>query len=148
MDRRLFLRDEELDHGVSLILAAQRQLKATANDVRRTAGLTQSELELLLAIRAWPGRTVGELRDTLFMTVPTFARLLGGLDERGLVRKNRGAIDGRQRQLNLSDAADVLLAPIVDVLRDRLRTAYRLAGAENVAGARAMLDALTGGEDG
>lgn len=148
MDSRLFLRDEELDHGVALLLAAGRQLRQAAGEARLAAKLSQSELDMLLAMRAHPGSTVSELRDRLNMTQPTFARLLGRLDGRDLVRKQRGRIDGRQRRLYLSDAADSLMTSIVDNLRNRLRSAYRLAGAENVAGARAMLDALTVAEDG
>ena len=91
---------------------------------------------------------VGDLRNRLNMTAPTFARILGRLDGRDLVRKQRGRIDGRQRRLYLSDAADTLMTPIVEALRDRVRTAYRIAGAESVAGARAMLDALTGEDNG
>ncbi|MEO9971101.1 MAG: MarR family winged helix-turn-helix transcriptional regulator [Hyphomonadaceae bacterium] len=148
MDRRLFLLDEELDHGVGLILAAERQLRGAVDQVRQAAELSQSEMDVLLAIRAHPGCVVGDLRNRLNMTAPTFARILGRVDGRDLVRKQRGRIDGRQRRLYLSDAADTLMTPIVEALRDRVRTAYRIAGAESVAGARAMLDALTGADNG
>lgn len=148
MDSRLFLRDEELDHGVALVLAAQRHLQAAAEAARGEAGLSKSELDVLLAMAAYPGCTVGELRAHLFMTAPTFARLLGRLDGRDLVRKQRGAVDGRRRQLYLNETGDALMAPIADALRERLRTAYRMAGAENVAGARATLDAVTGTGEG
>lgn len=148
MDSRLFLRDEELDQGVALILSAQRQLKAASDEVRREAHLSDSELELLLAMRARPGQTVGALRSQLFMAVPTFARLLGQLDKRDLIRKQRSTSDSRQRQLYLSDAGEVVMAPITEALRTRLRQAYKLAGVENVVGARATLDAVSGERDG
>ena len=148
VDSRLFLRDEELDHGVALILSAQRHLKAAVSQVRRQVGLSESELELLLAMRAKPGQTVGWLRGHLFMSVPTFARILGRLDKRDLIRKQRGVSDSRQRQLYLSDAGEKMITPIADVLRSQLREAYKMAGVESVAGARATLDAVSGGGDG
>ena len=148
MDSRLFLRDEELDQGVELILAAQRHLRAAADDVRREARLSESELELLLAMRAKPGQTVGALRSHLFMAVPTFARLLGQLDKRNLIHKQRGSSDSRQRQLYLSDAGEAMMSPITEALGSRLRQAYKAAGAENVAGTRATLDAVSGERDG
>jgi DNA-binding MarR family transcriptional regulator len=143
-DSRLYLRDDELDQSVGLILMAQRQLQVAAEEARKAAGLSQSELDVLLGIRNFPGRTVNELRAQLFMTVPTFARLLGQLEGRALVRKKKSREDGRSRQLYLSEAGLSLIEPVVEALRGRLKTAYRIAGAENVAGARATLDALMG----
>ena len=145
-DSRLFLRDDELDQSVGLILMAQRQLQAAAETARKAAGLSQSELDVLVGMRSFPGRTVGELRGQLCMTAPTFARVLGQLDGRALVRKQRGVVDGRRRQLYLSEAGEALMAAVTEALRGRLRAAYRIAGAENVAGARATLEALVTGD--
>jgi len=142
-DPRLFLRDEELDRGVALILAGERALLLAAEKGRISAALGKTELQALLAIRAAPGRTVSELRNRLGATVPTMARILGKLDERGLVRRKKSGQDGRKRKLELSLAGEAVINPIATSMRNALREAYRSAGSEQVAGAREVLEALT-----
>ena len=141
-DPRLYLRDEELDRGVGLILAGERALAAAAEPARMSAGLSKSEMQALLAIRYQPGLSVGGLRERLAATVPTLARILGHLDERGLIERPRGGQDRRQRQLTLSPAGEALTAPIALAMRELLKQAYREAGPDQVAGARRLLEAL------
>jgi DNA-binding MarR family transcriptional regulator len=142
-DPRLFLMDQELDRGVGLLLAGGRELMSAAESARRKAGLSKPEMQILIAIRYQPGQTVSEMRESLGMTVPTFARLIGGLDARGLIEREREERDGRRRTLVLSDAGVTLTTPIVIVLRERLRLAFRAAGPDSVAGMRLALEALS-----
>ncbi len=141
-DPRLYLRDEELDRGVGLILAGERALAAAAETARLAADLSRSEMQALLAIRYQPGLSVGQLRERIAATVPTLARILGSLDERGLIERPRAGQDRRQRQLALSPSGDALTAPIAAAMRERLKQAYREAGPDQVAGARCLLEAL------
>lgn len=142
MEGRLFLHDDELDAGAALVLALEKRLQAATEAAMARALVNRAECELLMAVRAFPGLTVSQMRERLAMTVPTFARLLGGLDRRGLIVKGRAGRDGRARTLSLSEAGKMLTAPIAQALRDVLRPAFRTAGAENVAGWRAVLQEL------
>ena len=142
-DTRLYLRDEELDRGVGLILTSERALTAAAEHGRKAAELSRSELRALMAIRHRPGLDVTGLRARLSTTVPTCARLLAGLDARGLIlRETAGGGDRRRRKLTLSPEGEALVEPIAEAMRSALREAYRKAGAESVAGARALLEAF------
>lgn len=143
MDGRLFLRDEELDSGAALILLAEKSLVAAADTAMSEAGLSRGEFDVLMNIRAQPGLAVSEIRARLGMTVPTFARLLGQLDQRNLIDKTRSGRDARARLLHLSADGKALAEPIAEALRRVLRPAFREAGAEQVAGARSLLEALT-----
>lgn len=147
MEGRLFLRDDELDHGAALIFAAEKHLAAAADAAMQQAELSRGAFDLLMGVRAWPGLSVSQLREHLCMTVPTFARLLGQLDKRGLVKKQRAGSDARARLLSLSEAGEALATPLAESLREALRPAFRSVGAEHVAGARAVLGALTGRDD-
>lgn len=147
-DARLFLRDEELDRGAALLLMAEKALMSATARAMSEASLNRGEFDILLAIRARPGLSVTVLRRKLGMTVPTFARLLGRLDVRDLIAKAQGHEDARRRHLFLNDAGKALVEPLAMALRDALRAAYRTAGAEQVAGAMALLDALEGTTDG
>jgi DNA-binding MarR family transcriptional regulator len=141
-DPRLFLMDQELDRSVGLMMAGARELQSAAETTRRKAGLSKPEMQILMSIRYDPGRTVSEMRESLGMTVPTFARLIGTLDTRGLIERAREEGDGRRRTLVLSDAGVTLTTPIAIVLRERLRLAFRAAGPDAVAGMRLALEAL------
>lgn len=141
-DPRLFLMDQELDRSVGLLLTAASRLNIAAENAREKAGLSKAELQILMAVRYKPDQTVTELRETLGMTVPTFARLIGALDKRGLVERKKGGRDGRSRRLTLSEAGTTLTTPIAIDLRDKLRTIFRQAGPDAVAGTRIVLEAL------
>ncbi|MEM1105597.1 MAG: MarR family transcriptional regulator [Pseudomonadota bacterium] len=141
-DLRLYLRDQELDRGASLILSGERVLTAAAEAARQNAGLSRSQLQMLLSIRQHPGQDVSTLRQRLNLTVPTCARLLGELDREDLIARQRGGGDKRRRMLTLSPKGEAVLGPIMDQIRAALRQAYRSAGPEAVEGARTLLEAL------
>jgi DNA-binding MarR family transcriptional regulator len=142
-DPRLFLMDQELDRGVALILGGGRALNRTAEGARDETGLSKAQIQILMLLRYQPGLTVSQARDALAMTVPTFARLAGELDELGLIVRERSHTDGRRHALSLSDAGLTVTAPFATALRDQLRLAFRAAGPDSVAGARLLLEALT-----
>ncbi len=90
VDPRLFLREEELDNGIALLLASERIISDITRKAQRQTGLNASGLRLLMTIRFEPGLTVTELRDKMGATTPTIARLLGELDKKNLVVKTQG----------------------------------------------------------
>ncbi|HAY06523.1 MAG TPA: hypothetical protein DCY26_07705 [Hyphomonas sp.] len=141
-DPRLFLTDQELDRSAGLLISGAAALSRAAESARKKAGLSKPELQILMAVRYRPGQTVSQLRSALGMTVPTFARLIGKLDERGLIERARETGDARRRKLSLSDAGTTLTTPIAIEVRERLRLAFRASGPEAVAGARSLLEAL------
>ncbi|WP_143435443.1 MarR family winged helix-turn-helix transcriptional regulator [Henriciella aquimarina] len=143
MDPRLFLREEELDNGIALLLASERAIAAALRRGQEETGLNMPALRLLITIRYEPNRTVSELRELTGATTPTMARLLGELDKRELIRKTPGGRDARRRRLSVSEQGEQVLNPVVSELRSAMREAFREAGATSVAGNRAVLEALT-----
>ena len=143
VDPRLFLREEELDNGIALLLASERAIAAALRRNQESTGLNLPALRLLVTIRFRPGLTVSELRDETGATTPTLARLLGELDKRHLVHKKTGGRDARRRRLSLSEEGHALVTPLVLEMRSAMREAYREAGASAVSGTRAVLEALT-----
>ena len=139
---RLYLRDEELDRGAGLMLLGERALSAAAGAARKQAGLSRSEMQVLVAISQFPAQDVSRLRDRLAMTVPTCARLLGELDKRGLIGRHPDGDDRRRRALTLSPQGEALISPVLMSMRAALREAYKSAGPEAVAGARLLLEAI------
>jgi len=62
IDPRLFLREEELDNGIALLLASERAIAAALRRGQDVSGLNMPALKLLLTIRYQPNLTVSELR--------------------------------------------------------------------------------------
>ncbi len=142
-DPRLFLRDEELDYGIALLLAGERALMKAASEISRDFDLPQLAARVLITIRFQPGQSVTALRQQLHTTTPTLARILGDLDQRGLIERRQSEHgDRRTRCLFLSHQGKRVTDPATLAMRDRLRRAYRAAGSGAVSGVRAVLEAL------
>ena len=142
-DPRLFLRDEELDYGIALLLAGERALMKAASEIARDFDLPQLAARVLITIRFQPGQTVSALREQLHSTTPTLARILGDLDQRGFIERRQSEQgDRRTRCLFLSHEGKRVTDPATLTMRDSLRSAYRTAGSGAVSGVRAVLEAL------
>ena len=141
-DPRLFLRDEELDYGIALVLAGERTLIRQAGELALENGLPALASRTLIALRFEPGLTVSVMRAQMGATVPTFARIIADLGTRGLIERRKSERDGRARTLFLTTDGKRLTDPAAIAMRDALRDAYRKAGATAVAGARSVLEAL------
>ena len=142
-DPRLFLRDEELDYGIALLLAGERVLMTVVNEIAEDFDLPQLAARVLITIRFQPGQTVKDLREQLHATTPTLARILGDLDQRGFIeRRQSDEGDRRTRRVYLSHEGKRLTDPATLDMRERLRAAYRSAGSGAVGGVRAVLEAL------
>ena len=91
---------------------------------------------------AAPGTTVNNLLATLGVTKQSLNRVLRTLIEDGLVLNEVGTKDKRQRHLSLTDAGRELEQALSNAQRDRMRSAYRQAGAEAVHGFCTVLEAM------
>lgn len=141
-DPRLFLRDEELDYGISLILTGERVLMREAAHLSSRLNIPPLAARVLITIRFEPGRSVSDLREGLGATTPTLARILADLSKRGYIERRKSRSDARRRVLELSHEGGRVTDPAVIGMRNAMRGAYRQAGASAVAGARAVLEAL------
>ena len=142
-DPRLFLRDEELDYGIALLLAGERALMKAAGEIARSFDMPILAARTLITMRFQPGETVNRLRSQLDATTPTFARIIADLEKQGLIERRQSEQgDRRTRQLFLSHEGKRVTDPAAIEMRNRLRQAYRTAGSGAVGGVRAVLEAL------
>ena len=72
----------------------------------------------------------------------TLNRVLRTLIEQGLVISKVGKVDKRERHLFLTDEGSRLEQTLSDAQRARMRSAFRDAGPEAVAGFRTVLEAM------
>ena len=141
-DPRLFLRDEELDRALNLLLNTNFVLSETSMLAQTKSGLDRNSFTLLLLLRSTPRIGVTDARKILGLTQPTFARLMAKLEKNSLISKISGKKDGRKRLLSLSKQGEAVIAPATQAMRDAIRRAWRSVGPETVAGTMTALEAL------
>lgn len=142
IDGRLFLTDENLDHGALTLLAAARRLEVRMRDAAEELGLSPVQFAMLLELRRAPGLDVAELRARIGGTVPTIARLLGLLDKQGFINRPRSGDDGRRRALTLTEKGQTLIDDGLARIRPDMTRVYRGAGEPSVSGALDLLDTI------
>ncbi|WGF86881.1 MarR family winged helix-turn-helix transcriptional regulator [Marinivivus vitaminiproducens] len=138
----LFLREEALDQGVELLYLAERCFAEAIEDTLARCGLTRAGHRALYFARRHPGLGVSQLKALLGLSKANLARLMRQLIERGLMTVDPAPVDRRQRLVRLTAAGEALLDEVAAAQRRRLGQAYRMAGADAVAGYRAVLRSL------
>ena len=142
MGGRLFLRDDQLELGAELILAASRALMKDARPYIERQRLNSTEFDVLMEVRRSRGIDVASLRERLGTAKPTLARVLSDLDKAGLLERTRHPHDGRRRAIKITADGEKALEGVLRVLRENVGRAYRKAGETQVAGALALLSAI------
>lgn len=135
----LFLRDEELSHGIELLETAYRSLFEERDLDLAGRGLGRNHCWVLRLVGRHPGITMVELLGRMRITKQTLSRLLNELVAMGLIARKPNANDRRQRLLELTSEGRQLEETLNGRLRRRLARAYRAAGAEAVAGHHRVL---------
>jgi DNA-binding MarR family transcriptional regulator len=135
----LFLREEELDRGLDLLLLAGRQLAAEARPLLDAAGLDETDHHLLFLVQRRPGLTLVDLCEATRTSKQTLSRHLLRLTELGLVERGGPAADRRRRPFTVTERGVALLVRANAVQKGRLRLAFKNAGAAAVEGFQRVL---------
>ena len=138
----LFLTDEQLRKGIEAMFFAYRGFTAGPDRILAEKSYGRAHHRALHFIQRSPGTTVNNLLATLGVTKQSLNRVLRTLIKDGLVLNEVGSRDKRQRHLTLTDPGTELERALSDVQRDRMRAAYRQAGAESVYGFCTVLEAM------
>lgn len=139
---RLYLREDELDLGVSLILKSGDLLKAATEVQRQQQGLSWAEARCLCELlgHALP---VLKLAGELGLSKQAMLKVLDGLESRAFLTRTEDTRDGRRKIVELTSAGASVATELALTMRSRLAAAYRLAGSEAVAGCDKVLTTLT-----
>ena len=140
----LFLREEELDHGLELLYFVSRQLHSDVALVRLDAAMDEIDHQVLFLVERHPGITLAELCSVLAVSKQTLSRHVKRLAEGGLIDQESSLHDRRKRPLRLTAGAVDLLARISTMQKRRLRMAFKSAGATAVEGFQRVLLDLVG----
>lgn len=138
----LFLTDEQLRRGIEAMFFAYQGFTADPDRILAERGYGRAHHRAVHFINRRPGTTVNALLAILGVTKQSLNRVLRTLIEDGLVEARVGTRDKRERHLYLTEAGAELEAELSTAQRDRMRSAYRAAGPEAVAGFRQVLEAM------
>lgn len=141
----LFLRDDELDRALELLLLAGHGLAARRPPPGATHSLSEQELELLWLVCRRPGTSAADLGRLLGMTKQSTSRHLQALEAAGLVSRQPDGKDRRRRALGPTETGAALAAAVAERRRLALRRAFQKAGPEAVAGFQRVLSELVEG---
>jgi DNA-binding MarR family transcriptional regulator len=138
----LFLTDEQLRRGIEAMFFAYRGFTADPDRILQEYGYGRAHHRAIHFINRSPGTTVNNLLSILGVTKQSLNRVLRTLVEDGLVDSRVGTRDKRERHLFLTEAGSDLERQLSEAQRTRMRTAFRNAGPEAVAGFRAVLEQM------
>jgi DNA-binding MarR family transcriptional regulator len=138
----LFLTDEQLRQGIEAMFFAYRGFTADPDLILQEMSYGRAHHRAMHFIHCAPGTTVNNLLAILGVTKQSLNRVLRTLIEDGLVDSRVGRMDKRERHLFLTEAGQGLERRLSDAQRARMRSAYRQAGPDAVAGFRRVLEAM------
>lgn len=138
----LFLTDDQLRRGIEAMFFAYRAFTTDPDLILADLDYGRAHHRALHFVNRDPGLTVTALLDVLGVTKQSLNRVLRTLIEDGLVESRVGRRDRRERQLFLTEAGSALERRLSETQRARMRSAYRAAGPQAVAGFRQVLEAM------
>jgi DNA-binding MarR family transcriptional regulator len=143
--QRLYLREDELDAGIAMILEAGHALKSQTLAARVEHNLNWSEARALTALLRAPQGVLG-LSVHLDITKQAAIKTTQALEDRALVSRVDDPRDGRRKTIQLTPKGEEVARDLSSAMRGLLARAYRQAGGEAVAGSDAVLTAIKSGK--
>lgn len=138
----LFLREDELRIAQDMLFFVIRDINSKADILLAELGYGRAHHRCLHWIGRRPGLKVGELLSILGITKQSLTRVLGPLVEDDYIEQVAGAKDRRQRLLTLTDKGRELEYRLFECQRERLLSAYRVAGGPAVEGFKRVVRGL------
>ncbi len=138
----LYLREDEIRRGIELLYFGYSSMIREVDAILEQEGFGRAHHRALYFIARSPGLAVGDLLRLLAITKQSLGRVLGELQDRGLVQQSIGTQDRRQRLLSLTPAGAALEASLFAELEARMASAYGEAGQASVTGFWSVLIGL------
>jgi DNA-binding MarR family transcriptional regulator len=111
------LRPDDYEALAELRYLGRKFLRFSKDLLREEAGLNPEQYEALLAIKAFPARslTISQLSERLQIKHHSAVHIVDRLVERKLVRRQPGEHDRRERHVGLTDKGEKLIEELASV---------------------------------
>ncbi|MDX1738181.1 MAG: MarR family transcriptional regulator [Alphaproteobacteria bacterium] len=117
-----------------MLFYAYRDFIAEPDEVLDRRGLGRAHHRVIYFVGRYPSMTVSDLLSILRITKQSLSRVLGKLVDDGYILQKTGAVDRRQRLLELTPKGKELESELTAIQKNRIEAAFREAGAEAVDG--------------
>lgn len=138
----LFLRETEIRRGIELLFFAHAELMRSGDALLEEYGLGRAHHRALYFIARKPGLAIGDLMALLGVTKQSLGRVLGELEERDWIARERGQRDRRQILVRLTKSGEKLEAELFAEFRAKMIASYGEAGPAAVTGFWTVLEKL------
>lgn len=135
----LFLRDADLREALELLFFGYRDFTGEADAILETYGFGRAHHRVIYFVGAQQGLSVSDLLATLKVTKQSLSRVLGQLIQEDFVEQHTDENDRRRRLLYLTRKGRELEAKLTEQQCALISKAYRVAGADAVAGFRTVM---------
>ncbi|MGB5105920.1 MAG: MarR family transcriptional regulator [Candidatus Zixiibacteriota bacterium] len=102
------IRSESRRRDISAIVNSVRLLQSVgrqqSQDFVRKYGITGQQLGALRIVALWPGISLGELSERLYLRISSVSGIVDRLEKRKYITRERNAVDRRVVNLNVTDA--------------------------------------------
>jgi len=142
-----YLSDEELRQALELLFFAYRDFTGEPDAILADDGFGRAHHRVIYFVKRNPGITVNLLLGILKITKQSLSRVLGQLVREGYVNQETDAGDRRRRILALTEKGEALERRLTDCQSARIGRAYKAAGAQAVAGFKAVLTQIINADD-
>jgi DNA-binding MarR family transcriptional regulator len=139
----LFLREDELRHGIELLFFAYRDFTGEADAILVKYGLGRAHHRVIYFVGRNPSIMVSDLLGILNITKQSLSRVLSRLISDGYITAQQGLDDKRQRLLSLTEKGAELELMLTNIQKARFSRAYKKAGFESIYGFLEVLKQMT-----
>jgi DNA-binding MarR family transcriptional regulator len=116
--------DDDQYQSLAGFRLALRRFMAGAEEISRTAGVTQQQYQAMLAIKTWPSQamTMGDLAGELLLTHHAAVQLINRMTKAGVAIRAPSSTDRRAVELKLTPTGEALVDRLAALhLREVLR---------------------------
>ena len=124
------------------LLKAREAVMAGFRPDLEAHGLTEQQWRVLRVLTEHPGITMGDLADRAALLRPSLSRIVGRLEERGLIERAQEEQDLRRARLTMTMAGRRLVRAIAPRSEQRYRDIEAAYGPDRLAELHRMLDDL------
>jgi len=105
------------DYLAYLLARASHRISAEFHAEVAACGLSVLEWRVLASLASGNSLSVGELSDTVLAQQPTLTKLLGRMEQQGLVHRRTGIRDRRQTTVTITPQGQQVVMPLLERAR-------------------------------
>ncbi len=136
------LTEERIRKGFELLFFAYRDFISDSDAILSKYNFGRAHHRVIYFVSRHPNINVSELLSILQITKQSLSRVLSQLIEQGFILQTPGAVDRRQRLLELSTKGVELEAKLWEMTSSRFKKAYESCGLDSVRGFECVLHGM------